>query len=164
MLFLRLDFCSIHYMEVYILLCCKLINQHSWCMHCLLDFCKGLAWFSPASICTVLCACFLLSMNYLYVWLAFICHTELSGGCVGVVPRRKFFWSIALCGFLEAYNQATMQVIRFLQEMYGFVFWDYNYDCMIAYIDSTHSACRCSMCLVFYVLCHLLSYYVLRGN
>ncbi|KAM0832332.1 hypothetical protein ACQ4PT_064970 [Festuca glaucescens] len=49
-----------------------------------------------------------------------------AGGAVG--PRREFFWSVVWHSCLDAYDQAAVQAIRFLQSIYGFVVRDYNYD------------------------------------
>ncbi|CAM0958138.1 unnamed protein product [Alopecurus aequalis] len=65
---------------------------------------------------------------------------ELPMEDVDTVPRRKFFWSAAWRGYLDAYDHAAMQAISFLQGLYGFVVRDYNYDCMMAYRDSMRSA------------------------
>ena len=65
---------------------------------------------------------------------------ELPVGIVGDVPQRKFFWSAIWPGCFDAYDQAAIQAIRFLQGVYGFVVRDYNYDCMVAYRNSLRSA------------------------
>lgn len=59
---------------------------------------------------------------------------ELPGDDSGRVPRREFFWGSALSGFLNGYEQAAIQAIRFLKGLYGFVVRDYNYDCMMSYL------------------------------
>jgi hypothetical protein len=61
-----------------------------------------------------------------------------AGGAAG--PRREFFWSVVWHGSLDAYDQAAVQAIRFLQSIYGFVVRDYNYDCMVAYRNCLRSA------------------------
>jgi hypothetical protein len=65
---------------------------------------------------------------------------ELPGDGSGRLARREFFWSSAWCGFMNAYEQAALQAIRFLQSLYGFVVHDYNYDCMMAYRRSARSS------------------------
>ena len=65
---------------------------------------------------------------------------ELPSDGVGAVGERKFFWSVAWSGCLDAYDQAAMEAIRFLQGVYGFVVRDYNYDAMLVYRDSVRSA------------------------
>ena len=65
---------------------------------------------------------------------------ELPGDGAAVPPQRKFFWSVALFGSLDAYEKAALQAIRFLQGIYGFVLRDYNYDCMLAYRSSLYAA------------------------
>jgi hypothetical protein len=65
---------------------------------------------------------------------------ELPFDGVGAPPSRKFFWSVAWSGCLDAYDQAAVQAIRFLQGVYGFVIRDYNYDCMLEYRDCMRSA------------------------
>jgi hypothetical protein len=73
---------------------------------------------------------------------------ELPRDGVAAGPQRKFFWSVVWsgCGCLDAYDQAAIQAIRFLQAMFGFVVRDYNYDCMIAYRDSVRSAVLVAVC------------------
>ncbi|KAM0832575.1 hypothetical protein ACQ4PT_064805 [Festuca glaucescens] len=61
-----------------------------------------------------------------------------AGGAAG--PRREFFWSVVWHGCLDAYDQAAVQAIRFLQSIYGFVVRNYNYDCMVAYRNCVRSA------------------------
>jgi hypothetical protein len=53
---------------------------------------------------------------------------------------------VACYGCLEAYDEAAVQEIRFLQGVYGFVVRDYNYDCMLAYRDSMQSAIVLAAC------------------
>jgi hypothetical protein len=53
---------------------------------------------------------------------------------------------VAWYGCLEAYDEAAVQEIRFLQGVYGFVVRDYNYDCMLAYRDSMQSAIVLAAC------------------
>jgi hypothetical protein len=65
---------------------------------------------------------------------------ELPVEPAAAVPRRMFFWSVVCPGCLDAYDEAAMQAIRFLQRMYGFVVRDCNYDCMVVYRDSMCSA------------------------
>jgi hypothetical protein len=65
---------------------------------------------------------------------------EFLGEDVAATPRRRFFWSSVWCGCTDAYDQAAVQAIRFLQGIYGFVVRDYNYDSMLAYRESMRSA------------------------
>ncbi|KAM0839241.1 hypothetical protein ACQ4PT_060443 [Festuca glaucescens] len=53
---------------------------------------------------------------------------ELPADRAGAVPRREFFWSVVCHECLAAYDEAAVQVIRFLQSVYGLVVRDYNYD------------------------------------
>lgn len=71
---------------------------------------------------------------------------ELPLDGVGAVPQRKFFWSAMWPGCLDAYDQAAIQAIRFLQGVYGFVVRGYNYDCMLAYRSSVRSAIVVAAC------------------
>uniref|UniRef100_A0ACD5UMR4 Uncharacterized protein n=1 Tax=Avena sativa TaxID=4498 RepID=A0ACD5UMR4_AVESA len=64
---------------------------------------------------------------------------ELPMDAVVMVPRRKFFWCASRRECLDAYDQASLQAIAFLQRMYGFVVSDYNYGCMMSYRDSMYS-------------------------
>ena len=57
---------------------------------------------------------------------------ELSADRVDALGERKFFWSVASSRCLDAYDQAAMHAIRFLQVVYGFVVRDFNYDAMIS--------------------------------
>ena len=65
---------------------------------------------------------------------------ELPADDVSVVGQRKFFWSVAWSGCLDAYDQAALEAIGFLQGLYGFVVRDFNYNAMLAYRDSVSSA------------------------
>ncbi|CAM0875649.1 unnamed protein product [Alopecurus aequalis] len=65
---------------------------------------------------------------------------ELPVADTGLLPERRFFWSAAWRGCMDAYDHAAVQAIRFLQGMYGFVVRDYNYDSMLAYRDGMQSA------------------------
>jgi hypothetical protein len=71
---------------------------------------------------------------------------ELPFDGVGAVPQRKFFWSEAWSGCLDAYDQADVQAIRFLQGLYDFLVRDYNYYFMVAYRDSIRSAIVVAAC------------------
>ena len=65
---------------------------------------------------------------------------ELLADGVPAFGERKFFWSVAWSGSLDAYDQAALAAISFLQGVYGFVVRDFNYDAMIAYRGSVRSA------------------------
>jgi hypothetical protein len=45
---------------------------------------------------------------------------EFPGDGVAVAPQRRFFWSVVWSACLDAYDQAVMQAIRFLQGLFGF--------------------------------------------
>ena len=72
---------------------------------------------------------------------------ELPMDGSSTVSERKIFWSGVSRSCMDAYDQAAMQAIRFLQGMYGFVIRDYNYDCMVAYRDSMRSAIVVASCI-----------------
>ena len=65
---------------------------------------------------------------------------ELPSDGMDTVGERKFFWGVAWCGYLDSYDQASMEAIRFLQGVYGFVIRDFNYDAMLVYRDSMRAA------------------------
>ena len=65
---------------------------------------------------------------------------ELPSDGVEAVGERKFFWSVAWSGCLDAYDQPAMEAIRFLQGVFGFIVRDFNYDAMLAYRGSVRSA------------------------
>jgi hypothetical protein len=44
---------------------------------------------------------------------------EFPGDGVAVAPQRRFFWSVVWSACLDAYDQAVMQAIRFLQGLFG---------------------------------------------
>lgn len=69
---------------------------------------------------------------------------------VGAHPQRRFFWSVCMSDYLGAYEQAAMQAIRFLQQMYGFVIRGYNYECMLVYRESMRSAVVLAACAARY--------------
>jgi hypothetical protein len=71
---------------------------------------------------------------------------ELPGENAGAVPQRRFFWCPVWCGRTDAYEQAAIQAIKFLQRMYGFVVRDYNYDCMLGYRESMRAAVSVAAC------------------
>ena len=54
--------------------------------------------------------------------------------------ERRFFWACASAGLPFPHDQAALQAICFLQELYGFVVQDYNYHCMLAYRELARSA------------------------
>uniref|UniRef100_A0ACD5YGB5 Uncharacterized protein n=1 Tax=Avena sativa TaxID=4498 RepID=A0ACD5YGB5_AVESA len=65
---------------------------------------------------------------------------ELPADGTGAMAERRFFWCEAWVECLNAYDQAALEAIRFLQGVYGFVVCDYNYDYMLAYRESVRSA------------------------
>ena len=65
---------------------------------------------------------------------------ELPADSVATLGQRKFFWSVVWSGCLDAYDQAALEAIRFLQGVFGFIVRDFNYDAMLAYRDSVRSA------------------------
>ena len=56
------------------------------------------------------------------------------------VLQRRFFWACASSGFPRPHDQAALQALSFLQEYYGFVICDYNYQGMLAYRELARSA------------------------
>ena len=56
------------------------------------------------------------------------------------VLQRRFFWACASSGFPCPHDQAAFQALSFLQEYYGFVIFDYNYQGMLAYRELARSA------------------------
>ena len=56
------------------------------------------------------------------------------------VLQRHFFWACAPAGLPCPYDQAALQALSFLQEFYGFVICDYNYQGMLAYRELARSA------------------------
>uniref|UniRef100_A0ACD5ZQC3 Uncharacterized protein n=1 Tax=Avena sativa TaxID=4498 RepID=A0ACD5ZQC3_AVESA len=62
---------------------------------------------------------------------------ELPIDGVAMGPQRRFFWCTSWLECLDAYDQAALQAIDFLQGVYGFVIRDYNYACMMDYREST---------------------------
>jgi hypothetical protein len=67
-------------------------------------------------------------------------EVEIPGDGVLVMPRRRFFWSTACLGSAEAYEQAALQAIKFLQGLYGFVVRDYNYESVVVYRNCGNAA------------------------
>ena len=49
---------------------------------------------------------------------------ELPTDETAAVPQRKFFWCASWARCLDAYDQATLQAIAFLQGLYGFIVRD----------------------------------------
>lgn len=67
-------------------------------------------------------------------------EVEIPGHGVLMMSRRNFFWSHACLGSAEAYEQAALQAIKFLQGLYGFVIRDYNYECVVVYRNFGNAA------------------------
>ena len=52
-----------------------------------------------------------------------------------------YFWiTCSILALLIAYEGAAFQVIRYLQQLYGFVVLDYNYTTMMTYRELARSA------------------------
>ena len=60
-------------------------------------------------------------------------------GVVMMAQRRKN-WSHACLDFADAYEQAALQAIKFLQGLYGFVVRDYKYECVVVYMNCGNAA------------------------
>jgi hypothetical protein len=58
----------------------------------------------------------------------------------GATSARFFFWSSAMPGSRCPYEESALQAVRFLQNLYGFVVQDFNYQAMQAYRDLARSA------------------------
>jgi hypothetical protein len=58
----------------------------------------------------------------------------------GGTSARFFFWSSAMPGSGCPYEESALQAVRFLQNLYGFVVQDFNYQAMQAYRDLARSA------------------------
>ncbi|CAM0881222.1 unnamed protein product [Alopecurus aequalis] len=54
--------------------------------------------------------------------------------------QRRFFWACASAGWPCPHDQAALQALLFLQEFYGFVICDFNYQGMLAYRELARSA------------------------
>lgn len=65
---------------------------------------------------------------------------EIPGDGVLVMPQKKFFWSSGCQGSADAFEQAALQAIKFLQGLYGFIVRDYNYECVVVYRNSANAA------------------------
>lgn len=48
------------------------------------------------------------------------------------------------------YEQATLQAIKFLQGLYGFVVRDYNYECVVVYRNCGNAAVAVAASVVCY--------------
>ena len=55
------------------------------------------------------------------------------------VSHRRFFGASASSGFPRPHDKAALQALSFLQEYYGFVICDYNYQGMLAYRELARS-------------------------
>jgi len=56
------------------------------------------------------------------------------------VLQHRFFWACASAGFPCPHDQAARQALFYLQECYGFVIYDFNYQGMLAYRELARSA------------------------
>ncbi|KAF7078844.1 hypothetical protein CFC21_083206 [Triticum aestivum] len=52
---------------------------------------------------------------------------------------RRFFWAQDGVDFFSLYEKAAFQAICFLQNLYGFVILDYNFECMSTYRELARS-------------------------
>ena len=56
-----------------------------------------------------------------------------------IVLQRRFFWAYASASLPCPYNQVALQAVCFLQGIYGFLVFDYNYQGMLAYREVARS-------------------------
>lgn len=54
--------------------------------------------------------------------------------------QRRFFWACASAGFPCPHDQVALQALFYLQDYYGVVICDFNYQGMLAYRELARSA------------------------